>query len=109
MNWLISSFEDNVMYSICPYELDLYFYSYFYLNTKKHYVHKMTIFLAPQIIKYTFAVMIWASRRDNLSSGFANNKGADQPVHLHRLISAFVIRFLESIISKLATSNISII
>ena len=32
-----------------------------------------------------------------------NNKGADQPVHPHRLISTFVIRFLESIIAKLAT------
>ena len=37
-----------------------------------------------------------------------NNTGADQPAHPRRLISAFVIRFLESIISKLATSEISI-
>ena len=41
--------------------------------------------------------------------GFANNKGADHPAHLHRLISAFVIRFFESVISKLATSEISIV
>ena len=39
---------------------------------------------------------------------FANNKGADQPAHPRRLTSAFVIRFLESIISKLATSENSI-
>ena len=39
--------------------------------------------------------------------GFANNKCADQPVHLRRLISAFVIRFLEITISRLATSKIS--
>ena len=38
-----------------------------------------------------------ASSRQNLSSGLANNKAADQPGHPHRLISAFVIRFLESI------------
>ena len=38
---------------------------------------------------------------------FANNTGVDQPVHPHSLISAFVIRFLESIISRLATSEIS--
>ena len=31
------------------------------------------------------------------------NKGADQPAHPHSLISAFVIPFLASIISKLAT------
>ena len=39
--------------------------------------------------------------------GFANNTGADQPAHPRSLISAFVIRVLESTISKLATSEIS--
>ena len=38
--------------------------------------------------------------------GFANNKAADQPAHPHSLISAFVIRFLESIMCKLATGEI---
>ena len=38
-------------------------------------------------------------------AGFANNKSPDQPAHPRSLISAFVIRFLESIISKLATSE----
>ena len=38
----------------------------------------------------------------------ANNKGADQPAHPRRLISTFVIRLLKSIISRLATSEISI-
>ena len=37
-----------------------------------------------------------------------NNTGADQPAHPRSLISAFVIRFFESIISRLATSKISI-
>ena len=46
--------------------------------------------------------------RENLSSGLANNKGVDQPAHPPSLISAFVIRLLESIISKPATSEISI-
>ena len=32
--------------------------------------------------------------------GFLNNKGADQPAHLRRLISAFVIHLLESIIAE---------
>ena len=40
--------------------------------------------------------------------GVANNKGADQPAHTRSLISAFAIRLLESIISKLATSEFSI-
>ena len=40
--------------------------------------------------------------------GFANNTGADQPAHPRNLISAFVIRFSESIICKLASYEISI-
>ena len=51
---------------------------------------------------------IWASSQDNLSSVFANNKGADQTAHPRSLISAFVIRSLERIIYRLATSEISI-
>ena len=35
--------------------------------------------------------------------GVANYKGADQPAHSRSLISAFVIRILESIISRHAT------
>ena len=40
--------------------------------------------------------------------GVANNTGADKPVHPRSLISAFVIRFLESIIYNLATGEIII-
>ena len=40
--------------------------------------------------------------------GVANNTGTDQPAHPHSLISALVIRFLESNISKLAKREISI-
>ena len=39
--------------------------------------------------------------------GVANNKGPDQPARLRSLISAFVIRLLESIISRFATSKLS--
>ena len=41
-------------------------------------------------------------------SGFVNNKGADQPAYPCSLISAYVIHYLESIISKLATNKLSI-
>ena len=47
-------------------------------------------------------------REKTCLQGFATNKGADQPAHPLSLISAFVIRLLESVISKLATSEISI-
>ena len=50
--------------------------------------------------------MLYGPRREKTCfRGFANNKGADQPAHPHSLISAFVMRFLESMISKLATSK----
>ena len=52
--------------------------------------------------------IIRALTQENLSSVFMNNKGADQPAHQRRLISNFVIPLLESIILKLATSEISI-
>ena len=39
---------------------------------------------------------------------FAKNTDADQPAHPRSLISAFVIRFLQSIINRLAKSKISI-
>ena len=44
--------------------------------------------------------------RENYLRGVAHNTCADQPVHPHRLISAFVIRLLESIIAILATDEI---
>ena len=46
--------------------------------------------------------------QEHLSSGFANNKCAEQPAHPRRLPNAFIIRLLESTISKLATAKISI-
>ena len=36
---------------------------------------------------------------------YANNKGADQPVHRHSLISAFVVHRLDSVIPALVESN----
>ena len=41
--------------------------------------------------------------------GLQNNKGADQPAHWPSLISAFVIRSLESLISRLAMSKNAIL
>ena len=46
--------------------------------------------------------------RENLSSRFVNNKGADQPAHSCRLISAFIIHFLKSFIPELVTGEISV-
>ena len=40
--------------------------------------------------------------QENLIMLYANNKGANQTVHGHSLISAFVVRSLESLTAKLA-------
>ena len=59
--------------------------------------------------KFYNIFFIWASSRENLSFGVVKNTGADQPAHPPRLISAFVARFLESFICKLATGEILIL
>ena len=59
--------------------------------------------LSTQSSQATLALIIWACLR-----WFANNTGADQPAHPRCLISAFVVRLSKSIISRLATSEISI-
>ena len=38
---------------------------------------------------------------------YANNKGADQPAHPRSLISAFVVRCLDSVMSLLSVTKIS--
>ena len=43
----------------------------------------------------------------NLFMPYANNKGANQPAHPHSLISTFVVRCLDSIISLVSISEIS--
>ena len=42
-----------------------------------------------------------------LFMSYANNKGADQPAHPRSLISAFVVRCLDSIIPLVSISEIS--
>ena len=38
---------------------------------------------------------------------YANNKGADQPAHPYSLISAFVVRCLDSVMSLVSVTKIS--
>ena len=49
----------------------------------------------------------WAMSWENLSIPYANNEGADQPAHPRSLISTFIVRCLDSIISLVSTSDIS--
>ena len=75
-------------------------------------------YLAHQIAEYSLRItlcffnaastlLIWAGLMQENLSRVVNNKGTDQPVQMHSLISAFVILLLECIIAKLASSKIS--
>ena len=57
----------------------------------------------------TGCVFIRATSCENLFMAYVNKKGADQPAHLHSLISAFVVCCLDidSIIHTFAKSKIS--
>ena len=59
-------------------------------------------------IHFPLEYIIEPQREKNCLHGFANNTGADQPAHPRSLNSTFVIRFLESIVCNLATSEISL-
>ena len=63
-------------------------------------------FLQQYILQYTqhyYIITSW----ENLFMPYANNRGADQPAHLCSLISTFVVRCLDSIISLVSISEIS--
>ena len=49
---------------------------------------------------------IWAASWENLFMPYANNKGTDQPAYPRSLISAFVVRCLDSIIPLLVIAEI---
>ena len=51
--------------------------------------------------------LIWATSWENLFIPYANNKDADRPAHPHSLISTFIVRCLDSIISLVSISEIS--
>ena len=51
--------------------------------------------------------IIWATSWENLFMPYANNKSADHPAHSRSLISAFVVRCLDSIISLVSIYEIS--
>ena len=56
---------------------------------------------------YEVLYIKWATSWENLFMPYANNKGADQPVHPCSLISTFVVPCLDSIISLVSIFAIS--
>ena len=60
-----------------------------------------------QIIIISWGFHTRAASWENLFMPYGNNKGADQPVHSHSLISTFAVHCLGSIIPILAIGKIS--
>ena len=77
------------------------------LSSRVHTITKMKIGMKNTQIVMTNSVY-GPRRKKTCLREFANNKGADQPVHSRSMISTFIVRSLESNISKLATDEISI-
>ena len=50
---------------------------------------------------------IWNTSWENLFMPYANNKGVDQPAHPHSLISACIVRWVDSIRPLVSISEIS--
>ena len=68
-------------------------------HSKTKYISHITYSSNTLIISILPNMIIYGPRHEkNCLRGFANNKSADQPAHPRRLISAFVIRILESMI-----------
>ena len=70
---------------------------------------KSALVKMPHCWKSHVTAQLFVNRLLTCLQRFANNTVADQPAHLRSLISAFVVRFLESFICKLATGEISIV
>ena len=63
-------------------------------------------FTVISLLHWSSTVTIWAAAWENLFMPYANNKGADQPAHPRSLISAYVVRCLDSVIPLLAIDEI---
>ena len=82
-----------------------------FVNETKIYIFKAPGASAAVITKVMILLMlVYYTDLDarKQSSGSAKNKDTDQPALPRRLISAFFIRSLESIVYQLATTDISI-
>ena len=56
---------------------------------------------------FLYVLSIYEPGHEKMCHVYANNKGSDQPAHPRSLISAFVVRCLDSIISLDSIAEIS--
>ena len=77
-------------------------------HTQKFYSYPKVLLMDLKWKKLFFPITYEPRHEKTCLRVFANNTGTDQPAHPRSLISAFVIRFLESIVCTLATGENSI-
>ena len=69
---------------------------------------QLPIFEAPRVKEIKLEQGLkWTTSWENLFLPYVNNKGTDQSAHPHSLISAFVVCYLDSIMSLVSISEIS--
>ena len=95
------TFFPSSIFSFFSYSFFVYLSNQRKVQTFDYFSH--TAFGMVMLLQKT----IWAPSWENLFLPYANNKGADQPAHQRSLISAFVVRCLDSIIPLLARAEIS--
>ena len=83
IRWLMrSQFDRNI---VTLYDVQVYISFVFATCSNKYVCLDVVITLDD--------VKVWALTGKKLFSGFGNNKGADQPAHLCRMICTFVVWF----------------
>ena len=117
INIFVNSLLESIISELATREISIvlaslcswgdWFQSYFVGNPEDRCYHVQAhMWAAPD--RFGFSRLYRPCCEKTCLLGFTNNTGADQSAHPHILISAIVLRLLESIISRLATSKISI-
>ena len=76
------------------------------LNSKGHinYIQSLRSYIFDDSVT---ATIFEPGHEETCLMSYANNKGADQPAHPRSLISAFVVRCLDSVMSLVSVTIIS--
>ena len=80
---------------------------YFLLSTQGQVTPKQTVRIFIHTLNISVPIVTEPGHEKMCLISYANDKGADQPAHPRSLISAFVVRCLDSIISLNFIAQIS--
>ena len=100
----LSNLYMYILYILTSPLAHVYMYILYILTSPLAHVYKYILYILTSPLAHLY---MWATSWENLLMPYANNNGADQPAHPRSLISTFVVRCLDSIISLLAIAEIS--